>query len=232
MKIKKKQLFCLPYAGGSATIYYKFSKYLNDNIEVVPVELAGRGMRADESGYNDFEDIVEDVSNIILNEWNGNEFSIIGYSMGSLIAYEVYYKLLKKRNIIPKNMFMCAATSPNVEDRRKIPTDTSDEEFCRRVTELGGMSPEILEDKELLKIFLPIIRNDIKVYNKYVFKEREEKIKSNVFVLYSDEENDYDRIWEWRNYCVNNCNFTRFQGGHFFINKYLKDIIEIINNNI
>ncbi len=44
----KITLFCIPYAGGSAVIYSKGEKYIDACIEIVPVELAGRGKRFDE----------------------------------------------------------------------------------------------------------------------------------------------------------------------------------------
>ncbi len=38
-------LFCLPYAGGSEVIYYKWKKYLNPSIQLEAIELKGRGKR-------------------------------------------------------------------------------------------------------------------------------------------------------------------------------------------
>lgn len=39
-----KKFFCLPYAGSSATFYYTWKDGLQ-GIEIVPIELAGRGQR-------------------------------------------------------------------------------------------------------------------------------------------------------------------------------------------
>jgi len=36
-------LFCLPYAGGSESIYYKWKRHLRPSIELEPIELKGRG---------------------------------------------------------------------------------------------------------------------------------------------------------------------------------------------
>ena len=43
--MKKKNLFCIPYAGGSSIIYNSWHKFLDINFELFPVELAGRGKR-------------------------------------------------------------------------------------------------------------------------------------------------------------------------------------------
>ena len=38
-------LYCLPYSGGSAAMYYKWRSVLSDNITLRPLEPAGRGTR-------------------------------------------------------------------------------------------------------------------------------------------------------------------------------------------
>ena len=44
-------LYCLPYSGGSAAMYYKWRSVLSDNITLRPLEPAGRGTR---EGANKF----------------------------------------------------------------------------------------------------------------------------------------------------------------------------------
>lgn len=41
----KIQLFCLPFAGGSAGFYNNFKPYLRENIELIAIELKGHGCR-------------------------------------------------------------------------------------------------------------------------------------------------------------------------------------------
>lgn len=43
--MSKIKLICIPYAGGSAQVYKKWEKYIHSSVEVVPIELAGRGKR-------------------------------------------------------------------------------------------------------------------------------------------------------------------------------------------
>lgn len=44
-------LFCLPYAGGSEVIYYKWKEYLSSLIQLEPIEHRGRGMKINEGFY-------------------------------------------------------------------------------------------------------------------------------------------------------------------------------------
>ena len=63
--MQKTKLFCFPHAGGSAFSYAKWKNHFNPYIEVVPVELAGRGYRIEENLYQSMEEAVNDVYNKI-----------------------------------------------------------------------------------------------------------------------------------------------------------------------
>ncbi|MBK3496406.1 hypothetical protein JFL43_16375 [Viridibacillus sp. YIM B01967] len=53
-------LFCLPYAGGSESIYFKWRKHLHSSIQLIPIELRGRGKRFDENFYGSIKEAVDD----------------------------------------------------------------------------------------------------------------------------------------------------------------------------
>ncbi|MEB9902773.1 thioesterase domain-containing protein, partial [Bacillus cereus] len=53
--MQKTKLFCFPHAGGSAFSYAKWKNYFNPYIEIVPIELAGRGYRIEENLYGSME---------------------------------------------------------------------------------------------------------------------------------------------------------------------------------
>lgn len=49
-------LICIPHAGGSAVVYMKWKKFLNNNVRLHPIELSGRGSRYLEPFYITIED--------------------------------------------------------------------------------------------------------------------------------------------------------------------------------
>lgn len=42
---KKMKVVCLPYAGGSALMYGRWKNLFDDRIEIVQLELPGRGLQ-------------------------------------------------------------------------------------------------------------------------------------------------------------------------------------------
>lgn len=56
-----KKVYCIPYAGGSTLFYSKLSNYLAEDIELVPLELSGRGLRMEEPLYEEFQESLMDL---------------------------------------------------------------------------------------------------------------------------------------------------------------------------
>ena len=57
--MKNIKLFCIPHAGGSAAVYSRWKKYLDSSIELIPVELSGRGIRMGEKLYDSLKEAIE-----------------------------------------------------------------------------------------------------------------------------------------------------------------------------
>src|SRR4029079_1523042 len=52
------RLFCLPYAGGGASIFGSWQKNFSDTVEVCPVQLPGRGLRIEEPSFTEMNELV------------------------------------------------------------------------------------------------------------------------------------------------------------------------------
>ena len=86
----KTQLFCVPYAGGTTDLYNELEAYLSEDIELVRIEYAGHGKRLEEPFYDSFQDMVSDAKRMIMERMDPtSENAFLGYSMGSLVVYEV-----------------------------------------------------------------------------------------------------------------------------------------------
>src|SRR6185369_7818116 len=111
--MSKIKLFCLPYAGGSSMVFHKWKKYLNSEIELRAIELAGRGRRIHESMYQDRAEAVEDVFQLIKDEIRQSPYALLGHSMGSLIAYEVAQKIRANKLPEPLHVFFSGSSAPH-----------------------------------------------------------------------------------------------------------------------
>ncbi|MGO1370119.1 MAG: thioesterase II family protein [Senegalia sp. (in: firmicutes)] len=226
-------LFCLPYAGGSEAIYYKWKNCLHQSIELYPIELKGRGKKMDKGFYENIEEAVDDIFNNIKYKINNTDYAIYGHSMGSLLAFELYYKIEKMKFPKPKHIFFSGYEAPSIIRKKENTYNLSDYDFIKRIIELGGTPKELIENKELLEIFLPIIRNDFKIIENYNYQEREHKIECDISVLYGNQEDiSLANILSWKNHVSSGFKIYNLEGNHFFINENITNISNIINSTL
>ncbi len=225
----KITLFCFPYAGGSSIVYNKWKRYTNSYIDIVPVELAGRGKRLDEHLYDKMEDAVDDLYEIIKERVNGS-YGLFGHSMGSIIAYEIAHRINNSNLPNPQYLFISGKKPPHIERYKKIVHTLSDHEFKKELIDIGGTPREIFENEELLDLFLPILRKDFKVIENYKYTKRP-PLDIETIVFYGLQENiQYSEAAQWNSYANKGCRIFEVEGNHFFINHSAKDVVNIINN--
>ncbi|MFH4077473.1 thioesterase domain-containing protein, partial [Acinetobacter baumannii] len=80
--VSKIKLFCFHHAGGSSSAYYNWKDYLNKDIEIIPIELAGRGKRLKVPVYTSMEEAVLDIYDLMKPNLDGSPFAIFGHSVG------------------------------------------------------------------------------------------------------------------------------------------------------
>ncbi|UAC49541.1 thioesterase [Bacillus aquiflavi] len=182
----KVKLFCIPYAGGNAAVYYKWKKYLTDDIELCPIELPGRGNRIEESLCDHIISIVEDVYESVIPFLNDkSEYSIFGHSMGSLIAYELYYKLIENGYKEPVHLFFSGGIAPQRRLRESTSYHLPLEQFKEEVLKYGMKTSSLMfENQDLINFFVPILRADFKIVETYEYISKKQKIGCNMTALF------------------------------------------------
>jgi len=226
-------LFCLPYAGGSEAIYYKWKKFLNPSIELVPMALKGRGKRFSETFYENLEQAVDDIFEKYKDKIGEDDYAIYGHSMGSLLAYELYYKICKSKLRKPIHIFFSGYKAPSIISKRENIYTLSDNDFIKKVMKLGGTPKELMDNQVLLQIFLPIIRNDFKNIESYTYEKKENKIECDVSILNGKQDSiNLKEILAWKNHVCREFNIYNFEGNHFYINSNVENITDIINDTL
>jgi medium-chain acyl-[acyl-carrier-protein] hydrolase len=216
-------------------VYNKWKKYLHNTIELCPIELAGRGKRFAVPFYSSVEDAVDDIYNSIKVELDRNEYAFWGHSMGSLLAFELEHHVKRFGHKEPVHIFFSGRTPPHFKNDNEKPIHTlPDEEFKNEIRRLGGTPKELFESKELLELFLPILRADYRIIEEYKYFPRNYSFNNSISVFSGKEDVEItpDVLMQWDRYTKNECNIYQFDGGHFFIHDNVKDITNIINSTL
>lgn len=220
-----KKVYCIPYAGGSTLFYSKLSHYLAKDIELVPLELSGRGLRMEEPLYEEFQEALMDLHDHFLKNHQPNDsFIILGYSMGALLAYELT-RIIEKQELFPTTL-ICAASDPpgTLRDFSSV-SSLTDEQMIDYYINAGGMEELTVDERELMKCFLPIIRNDLNMLGNY----RPSKTKlSTPMSIYSGKADHLKELPGWTNY-GEKISYITFEGNHYFLKTNYQHVANEIN---
>ncbi|MGM2841797.1 thioesterase II family protein [Bacillus cereus group sp. Bce002] len=223
------KLICLPYAGGSARVYSKWVYMLDNRIEVVCPELAGRGKRFNEPYYKNLKEAVDDIYKNIRSIINSGPYALFGHSMGSLLTFELYYKLKEEGHCEPEAIFFSGKAAPNIPIKEKVHL-YSEEQILEKISSLGGTPREVLDNKDILNLYLPIIKADYKIIETYEYKNKSSLINSPCNILYGSEDDiALEELLEWENHTFDMPKFYKIYGGHFFIKNQENMVINLLN---
>lgn len=235
MRTEKIKLFCLPYAGGSAqTIYNKWSDLLGPNIELYPIELAGRGARINERLYANIEEAIDDVLKKVKDEIVDSNYAFFGHSMGSILTYKVLQKIDDLQLRPPIHAFFSGRRAPHMPSRReKLFSKMNELEIENEILKLGGTPPEFFKYPELKNIFIPIIKSDFKIADTMIEKSEITSFNFDISILIGkDEDISISETTEWMRHTTKNFSVDYFDGGHFFLLDQQEAVINTITSKL
>lgn len=210
------RLFCLPYAGGSASLFRGWDELLPEEVEICPVELPGRGTRLGEPAVSDMRALVslmaEGLESLI-----DLPYAILGFSMGALAGFELSRTLRCLHCQEPELLLAVAQNAPSAPLERPPASLMSDEKLRASLHRHGGMSEEALGNPRLMRLFLPVLRADYSIVDTYSYKiEKPLHCPIDLFVGTDDPSISSNGIQGWQEETSANATVHRFTGNHFF----------------
>jgi len=211
------RLFCLPFAGGGASIFQPWGRALPKVVEVCPVQLPGRENRLREQPHTDIHTLVEHLARQIL-PYAQKPFALFGHSMGALLAFELTRTLRRQNGPMPLFLFLSAHRAAHLPLRRQPLHGLPDPEFIQAVRRFGGTPDGVFEHKALLALTLPVLRADFTLCDHYRFVP--EAPLNCPLLLYAgryDTEVSPQEVEAWSKHTTQTSRLQIFPGGHFFL---------------
>jgi len=225
-------LICFPYAGGSKYAYLRFESVAPKGLNIITMELPGRGDRLLEPLLVDVNSMVDDLF-ISLKDNIYKPYIIYGHSMGAILGYLIAKKLQENNFPLPLHLIITGCEGPaskneNQKKRSQLPPD----EFIEELKTLGGIPDQVFEDISFQNFFEPILRADFKALEDYKYSKGD-PLNVPICVLFGEEENfslTEALLWKEESNCE--VEVIQFPGDHFFIFKHVKQIMNIIQKKI
>ncbi|WP_338012188.1 thioesterase domain-containing protein [Paenibacillus beijingensis] len=91
---------------------------------------------------------------------------------------------------------------------------------------MGGISQELLSKKEIINIFLPLIRSDFKLIESHSFRKLDRHFESEAAIFFGMDDKPFGRkVKDWQQYFGPTTYFKGFSGGHFFIHSDPRGVV-------
>lgn len=218
------RLFCFPYAAGNASTYIGWIKHLPEEVELVVVQPPGRANRIGEDPIDNMDELVQKVSEEIASCLD-KPYIFFGHSLGSRVAFEVMQTARQKGWLMPLHYIASGSSAPHVNRTHKHVSHLTDDEFIHALKRFDGAIEEIIQNENLVNLFLPLLRADFNIADTY-YREPGEPldVSLSVFGGNGDEDARPDELPSWSAHFLNDPEISLFNGNHFFIDSAQADV--------
>jgi len=226
------RLFCFPFGGGGASFYRTWTKGLPPDLELCAVQLPGRESRLREEPYTRLMPLVEALSGII-ETFLDTPFAFFGHSMGALISFELTRQLRRENKNSPIHLFVSGRRAPQIESHDLPKHNLPKSEFIKELGDYNGTPELILQEPELLDIFLPCLRADFSIIETYIH-EYEEPIDCPItaFGGIHDSKTKFEDLAAWRANTNLEFRLKMFPGDHFYLKNARKLLLQEIAQDL
>ena len=181
------------------------------------VQLPGRGARIGEPPFTCMKALVNAIADQIDRE-RRCPYAFYGHSMGATIGFELACELRRRYGTEPAALFLSGRRAPHVPRSTPQSFDLPDDQFIAELRRLNGTPEEVLSDRKLLELFLPLLRADFQVVEQYRYQVQARlSCPITVYGGLQDVDVSVQDLQMWQEHTVAEFQMRLFSGGHFFI---------------
>jgi medium-chain acyl-[acyl-carrier-protein] hydrolase len=226
------RLFCIPFAGGSASFYDGWLASAPPWLQVCPIELPGRGWLSSEPLPISLSKLAHEISSA-LYRYTDVPYAIFGHSMGALLAYEVASHLESSGRLQLRRLFVSGSRAPFVSHKEPRVSDLPDAEFWEHIRDLQGTPEEILAQPDLIELLLPVLRSDFALCEQYRLQHAY-FLQAPVTALSGEQDKRtlIKDVQMWGRLTTGGFRCLEFSGGHFFLKESESAVISAVCNEL
>lgn len=224
------RLICFSYAGGGTSAFREWVDLICDDVEIIVIQMPGRETRFVEPLATNLTDVVQEIA-INIAKLSPVPFVFFGHSLGSLIAFEVTRLLVNKNLNTPERLLLSGRRAAHLPLGRPPYHLLDDDALIEKITTLGGTTEEIIANKDLMDLILPIIRADFALHDTYQYKSGQTlNVPIHVFGGEQDIATSVENLSAWQRHSIQPIELNILKGGHFFIDSARQELMQLVND--
>lgn len=223
-------LLVFPHAGAGASAYREFSKVLSKKYRVIVFQYPGRQDRAAEASLGTLPEIAAGAfAEFAASEHDrGGPVVLFGHSMGAMVAFE-FVRIAEAHGIAVRQLNVSATVAP-CHAANKPPHPTDDDELLNHLLRLEGTDTDVMGNRDLMRLTLPVVKADFKAFDAYSCSE-DVKVAAPIHAMGGDQDPyvTLGDLYAWGKH-TRAVQVTMFDGGHFYLNQHVDAIAELLTS--
>jgi surfactin synthase thioesterase subunit len=222
------RLFCLPYAGGRASMFRPWPAALPASVEVRALALPGREHRHAEPPLDDTRAVIAAAADA-LEPLVDRPWAVFGHSMGAILGFELVCELRRRGGPAPVLLVVAGHDAPHLVvtggEIHRLPDAALADELRR----LAGTPPEVLADPEVMALLLPALRADFRICETYL-PRGDDPLAVPLLVIgaLGDAETTPAGIAGWAQHTTATVTHVTLPGDHFFVHRAERALLQAI----
>jgi medium-chain acyl-[acyl-carrier-protein] hydrolase len=201
-------------------------------VEICPIQLPGRESRLGEPPFTRLELLLETLVPAI-QPYLDKPFAFFGHSMGATISFKLARQLCAQHAPTPVHLFVSGSCAPQIPDPDPPIHHLPDAEFVEELRRFNGTPEAVLQNAELMQLFLPILRADFALHETYVYAAGEPlDCPISAFGGLEDGEVSRDDLAAWRDQTRGAFTLRMFPGDHFFLRSARPHLLQAMSQNL
>jgi medium-chain acyl-[acyl-carrier-protein] hydrolase len=215
----RARLFCFPHAGVGGSVYRTWPNGLPASLEVCAMQLPGREQRIREPAKTSITELVQELVPAFLPHLD-LPFAVFGHSMGAVLASEVTHALAEAGHPLPQHLLVSGRRPPHLPGPESPLHGLSDPAFVAELNRrYGGIPAEILEQPDLMALFLPVLRADLTALETHLPARRAPlSCPITAFGGSADPLTPREHLDAWRSETRGAFQVRMYAGDHFYLN--------------
>ncbi len=225
----KLRLLCCHPAGSGASIFRSWSQYLHPEVELCALQLPGRESRLREPLLTEIEPFMDTlVQEVISSDLLARPLAVFGHSFGALVAFALARQLRAQQLPEPIHLFLSSRKPVHLPVTNFIHR-CQDRQLIEELRGLGATPEPILQNSELMELFLSIFRADLTLNETYPYSEETPfNYPITVFGGRDDSSVSEEQLSQWAIHTSSDFQLKMFPGAHMFFVKQPQPLISEI----
>jgi medium-chain acyl-[acyl-carrier-protein] hydrolase len=229
----KCKLFMFPYLGGGVNVYNEWVNLFDKSVQVNMV--APLQYFIDKNKTLWFDNIIDDISDLIIKQLDDRPYVFFGHSLGAFVAYSVSLAIKNKVDKLPQNLSLSAFPFSALGDNSIFKSTTLNKETFEEVLSLFDIPQDLKNNDAAYESFVNVALQEVLCFITHSRKVCDRlDIPVTAFYYSEDRFATKEAVDLWQNCTSGKFDLIPLSGNHFgpFTNENNKKIVRIIQSKL